>query len=263
MRLSRVVAGLVAAAAVGGALAPVATAAPAPAGTLIARIGWHYTSDLFTTSHSGDVTIHWGACAKAGGTVIDFPKHKHLYPFNDPRAEKAGFLMATISGPPLAASDPFKTHMYVGDLAAPHDAMITLRCMRLQNGGHSGPLVTAFTGKLPIKYVRQSINFDPANVLGAMPEFDLFTGGNGRQVETNLACGEVGTQTMSLTSPAFAPNDSGSQTVVFTRTAGTAHSLKEAEFEANVTTSGVPAGTYPATVKCGTGAVGIGKILVS
>jgi hypothetical protein len=195
--------------------------------------------------------------------VIDFPKHKHLYPFNDPRAEKAGFLMATISGPPLAASDPFKTHMYVGDLAAPHDAMITLRCMRLQNGGHSGPLVTAFTGKLPIKYVRQSIDFDPANVLGAMPEFDLFTGGGGRQVETNLACGEVGTQTMSLTSPAFAPNDSGSQTVVFTRTVGTAHSLKQAEFEANVTTAAVPAGNYPVTVKCGTGAVGVGKILVS
>jgi hypothetical protein len=35
---------------------------------------------------------------------------------------------------------------------------------RLQNGGHSAPLVTAFTGKLSIKYVRQSINFDPANI---------------------------------------------------------------------------------------------------
>jgi hypothetical protein len=58
MRLSCAVAGVVAAAAVGGALGPVATAAPAPAGTLIARIGWHYTSDLFTTSHSSDVTIH-------------------------------------------------------------------------------------------------------------------------------------------------------------------------------------------------------------
>jgi uncharacterized protein with LGFP repeats len=52
MRLSRAVAGVVAAAAVGGALAPVATAAPAPAGTL-----------------------------------IDFPKHKHLYPYKDPRRE--------------------------------------------------------------------------------------------------------------------------------------------------------------------------------
>jgi hypothetical protein len=133
--------------------------------------------------------------------------------------------MATISRPP-AVSDPFETHMYVGDLAAPHDAMITLRCMRLQTGGHSGPLVTAFTGKLPIKYVRQK-------------------------------------KTMSLTSPALAPDATGSQTVIFTRTAGTQHSLKEAEFEAHVMTADVPGGTYPVTVACGTGTVGVGQVLVS
>jgi hypothetical protein len=235
---------------------------PDPAGTLVARIGWHYTSDLFTTSHFGDETIHWGACAKAGGTVIDFPKHKHLYPYEDPRAEKAGFVMATLSGPPLDPSDPFKTHMYVGDLATPHSAMITLRCMRLQNGGHSGPLVTAFTGQLPIKYVRQNIDFDPPNVLGAMPEFDLVPGRDDLRVETNLACGEVGTQTMSLTSPAFAPDANGGQTVIFTRSAASQHSIKQAEFDASVQTADVPDGTYPVTVACGSGQVGVGKILV-
>jgi hypothetical protein len=236
---------------------------PAPAGTLIARIGWHYTSDLFNTSHSGDVTIHWGACAKAGGTLIYFPKHKHLYPYEDPRAEKLGIAVASISGPPLDQSDPFKTHMYVGDLASPHSAMITLRCMRLQNGGHSGPLVTAFMGKLPIKYVRKDINFDPANVLGAMAEFDLVRGRDDLRVETNLACGEPGTKTMSLTSNAFAPDASGGHTVIFTRTPASANSIKNSEFTANVPTANVPAGNYPVVVKCGSGQVGVGRVLVT
>ncbi len=233
-----------------------------PAGTLVARIGWHYTSDLFTTAHVGDERLHWEACAKAGGTVIDFPKHAHLYPYDDPRAEKAGFLMARLSGPPLDPSDPFTTHMYVGDLATPHSATLTVRCMRLQNGGHSGPLVTAFTGQLPIKYVRQDINFDPPNVLGAMSEFGLTPGRDDLRVETNLACGEVGTQTMSLTSPAFAPDASGAQTVIFNRSATSQYSIKQAEFDAPVQTADVPDGTYAVTIACGSGRVGVGTILV-
>jgi hypothetical protein len=235
-----------------------------PAGTLIARIGWHYIDDsVFPTAHAGDVTIHWGSCAKLGGTVIAFPAHLHLYPFDDPRSEKKGFLMATISGPPEDPSDPFKVHMYVGDLAHPHTQTITLRCMRLQNGGHSGPLVTAFTGKLTVKYVHQDINFDPAHLIDAMPEFGLEQGATTSVLETNLACAEIGTQTISLTSDAFAPNPAGGHTVVFTRTPGTQHNVKLAAYSAQVTTAAVPNGTYPVTVTCGTGQVGVGKILVS
>ena len=235
-----------------------------PAGALVARIGWHYIDEsLFPTEHAGDVTIHWGACAKLGGTVIDFPAHQHLFPFDDPASEKKGFLMARLSGPPLDPGDPFTVHMYVGDLAHPHTQTITLRCMRLQNGGHSGPLVTAFTGTLKVKYVRQDINFDPAHVLDAMAEFGLVQGSTTSIVETNLACGEVGTQTMTLTSDAFAPDANGGHTIVFTRSAGTQHSLKKAAFYAQVTTAAVPNGTYPVTVSCGSGQVGVGKILVT
>jgi hypothetical protein len=235
---------------------------PTPAGTLIARIGGYYTDDLFPYSHSKAVTIHWGACAKAGGTVIYFPKHKHLYPFEDPRAEKLGFPAARLSGPPLDPTDPFKTHMYVGDLAPEHTGTITLRCMRLEHGGHSGPLVSIFAGQLKIKYVHEDANFDP-NTLGALPEFDLNLGDNTMHFDDNFACAEVGTKTLSLTSDAFAADANGSHTIVFTRTAESMHTLKAPEFEANVQTADVATGNYPAVVMCGTGRVGVGKILVS
>jgi hypothetical protein len=235
-----------------------------PAGTLVARIGWHYIDDpVFPTQHAGDVKILWGACAKLGGTHIYFPAHQHLFPYDDPTAEKKGFPIASISGPPLAASDPFTGHMYVGDLAHPHTQTITLRCMRLHNGGHSGPLVTAFTGQLTVKYVRQDINFDPPHLIDAMPEFGLIQGSTTSVVETNFACAEIGTQTISLTSDAFAPDSNGGHSVVFTRSAGSQHSVKNAEFSAQVSTAAVPNGTYPVTVTCGSGRVGVGKILVS
>jgi hypothetical protein len=240
-----------------------------PAATFVARIGWYYVGDAgapFPIAHHQAQVVKWGACAKAGGTQIWFPKGQHLYPdpTGNPTAVKDGFPIATLSGPPLDPSDPFTTELYVGDLATEHSGTITLACKRLKNDGHSGPLVTAFTGKLKIKYVHQNINFDPSGALGALPEFDLLEGGQSATVvDSNLACGEIGTTQLSVTSDAIAPDSKGSHTVVFTRTSETAHSLKDAEYRGVVTTADVPAGNYPATIECGTGQVGIGKIFVS
>jgi hypothetical protein len=253
-----------------GASSAVAKAPPKPLTvTFVARIGWYYVGDAdapFPIAHRPAQVVKWGACAKAGGTQIWFPKGQHLYPdpTGDPTAVKLGFPIATLSGPPLNASDPFTTEMYVGDLATEHSGTITIACKRLQNDGHSGPLVTAFTGKLKIKYAHENINFDPSSALGAMPEFDLLEGGQSATVvESNRACGEIGTTQLTVTSDAIAPDSTGSHTVVFTRTSETAHSLKDAEFRGVVTTADVPAGNYPATITCGTGQVGIGKIFVS
>lgn len=234
----------------------------APAGTLIARIGWHYINEsVFPIQHADDVRVHWGACVKAGGTVLSFPAGNHLIPFDDPRSEKAGHLLATLSGPVLDPNDLFSVSMYVGDLAKPHFTKITLKCLRLKNHGVSGPLVTAFTGKLKVKYVRQDQNFDPAGKLGAMPEFGIPTGSTQTYVETNIACGEVGTQTVSVTSDAIL-DASGSHTVVFTRSAASQHNLKTASFYGQVTTADVAPGQYPAIISCGTGRVGVGKVRV-
>jgi hypothetical protein len=235
---------------------------PAPPGTLIARIGWHYTDEtVFPIQHAEAVRVVWGACVKAGGTVLGFPKGKHLYPFDDPRSEKAGRLLATLSGPVLDPKDRFSVNMYVGDLAKPHSGEIPLECKRLKNHGVSGPLVTAFTGKLNIKYVRQDANFDPANKLGAMAEFGVEPGSTQNIVETNIACGEIGTETVSVTSDAIQDAD-GNHTVVFTRSAASEHSIKVAAYYADVTTADVATGQYPAIVSCGTGRVGVGKIRV-
>jgi hypothetical protein len=265
------VAALLALAAFGaGASRAAANATPKPpAGTFVARIGWYYVGDAgapFPIAHKQAQVVKWGACAKAGGTQIWFPKGQHLYPdpTGNPTAVKDGFPIATLSGPPLDASDPFSTELYVGDLATEHSGTITIACKRLKNDGHSGPLVTAFTGKLKIQYVHQNINFDPSGALGALPEFDLLEGGQSATVvDSNLACGEIGTPQLSVTSDAIAPDSKGSHTVVFTRTSETAHSLKDAEYRGVVTTADVPAGNYPATIECGTGQVGIGKIFVS
>jgi hypothetical protein len=240
-----------------------------PTATFVARIGWYYVGDAgapFPIAHEQAAVVKWGACAKAGGTQIWFPKGQHLYPdpTGNPTAVKLGVPIASLSGPPLNANDPFTTEMYVGDLAKEHSGTITLTCKRLKNHGESGPLVTAFTGKLKIKYIHQDINFDPSAALGALPEFDLVEGGQtATVVETNLACGEPGTTQMSVTSDAIAPDSTGSHTVIFTRNPKTANSLQEAEYTGVVTTADVPAGNYPATIECGTGQVGIGKIFVS
>jgi hypothetical protein len=231
------------------------TKAKPPTGVFKARIGWFYTDTSdFPQSKVGPAVFHWGACAKAGGVQMAFPLKSHIYQgVNGAEFSTTKKTIALLSGPPLNPSDPFKAEIYVGDLAKPGMTTLKVDCIG-RSHGNSGPLVTKMTGLLKTEYVRQDVNFKPANSLTALNLLDLFGTEPSTQTVIARSCSEPGTKSITLSSPALGgPHAGAFVTLPFEDILGTFRGLVTPSTEA-------PPGEYEAVVSCGSGRVGVGRI---
>jgi hypothetical protein len=230
------------------------TKAP-PKGVFKARIGWFYTDTSdFPQSKVGPAVFHWGACAQAGGVQMAFPLKSHIYEgVNGSEFSTTKKTVALLSGPPLNPSDPFKAEIYVGDLAQPGMTTLKVECIG-RSHGNSGPLVTKMKGELKTEYVRQDVNFKPANSLTALNLLDLFGTEPSTQTVIARSCSEPGTKSITLSSPALGgPHAGAFVTLPFEDILGTFRGLVTPSTEA-------PPGEYEAVVSCGSGRVGVGRI---
>jgi hypothetical protein len=225
-----------------------------PSTVFKAYIGWIYTSTPdFPQSTLNPLVIHWGACASAGGVKIQFPLGKHIFEGYNGGFDPSKPVIASLSGPPLNPKDPFSAEIYVGDLASPGTTNLNLKCLKLKHG----KLATIFSAPLKTEYVRQDVNFYPANVFTAEAQMNLF--GTEPQIQTvaNRSCQELGTPSITISSPAIA----SPTYVTLPADGGTIQS--EGLYKGTVTPSKEAGeGSYEAVVSCGTGRVGVGIVKV-
>jgi hypothetical protein len=224
----------------------VASAAPDPSGVFKARIGWFYTdSPDFPQSKMPPVILHWAPCAKAGGVKIAFPTGAHLYEGDNGAFSVKKPPVASLSGPPLDPSDPFKATLYVGNLAKPGKTNLLVKCEGLKKG----KLTTFFSGPLETEYIRKDVNFSPKSSLVTFDLLDLFGTEPSTQDVIVRSCSEPGTPSVTISAPPLI-------------TAATLPAGDElGTFKGLVTpTPETAEGTFQGVVTCGSGRVGVGTV---
>jgi hypothetical protein len=211
------------------------------------NIGWVYTDEEYGGQHGGRLTVNWSSCAKAGGGFVDFPASSHVYRFRDVPGPGVGSRMSI-------AGTKFVSQPYIGANATPGPKTITLRCVK-----DSGKLLG--TGKLKVQFVRKPLTFGVDDVPLTLTLPYLIAGQPSvPSVGIDLpACSAPGITSLTATSPAFAPDPTGSRTVTLQREQPT--NAQDGGYSGAITgASDTPPGDYPVSITCGTGPIGTGTV---